>query len=59
MQIPLGAGTVVRKWSHTPLLRRKRLDSVEDANERWRTGKGERRMARRAAAAVDDDDDDE
>ena len=57
--IPLGGGTYKRTSpdKYVPLLRRKRLDPVETANERWRLGKGLRRNERRRAAedVVDDD----
>lgn len=51
---PLGAGTYRRVSNYAPLLKRVRLDPVEVANERWRVGKGARRLERKAAAAVDD-----
>ncbi len=48
--IPLGGGTSKRVVTYMPLLQRKRLDSVEVANERWRVGKGMRREERRREA---------
>ncbi|KAH9077852.1 pseudouridine synthase [Lactarius deliciosus] len=41
--VPLGGGMTRREGNYVPLLNRKRLDSVEVVNERWRTrrkGKG-------------------
>ena len=41
--VPLGGGTARREGNYVPLLNRKRLESVEVVNERWRTrreGKG-------------------
>ena len=41
--VPLGGGMVRREGNYVPLLNRKRLESVEVVNERWRTrreGKG-------------------
>ncbi|KDQ23837.1 hypothetical protein PLEOSDRAFT_1048811 [Pleurotus ostreatus PC15] len=45
--IPLGGGTSKRVVTYVPLLERKRLESVEVVNERWRIGKGMRREERR------------
>jgi tRNA pseudouridine38/39 synthase len=42
MKVPLGGGTFRRTAKYVPLLLRKRIDSVEVANERWRLGKGAR-----------------
>jgi tRNA pseudouridine38/39 synthase len=57
--IPLGGGTYKRtsQEKYVPLLRRKRLDTVETANERWRLGKGFRRNERQKAMEdiIDDD----
>lgn len=52
MKIPLGGGTFRRTTKYVPLLLRKRNDSYEVANERWRVGKGERRAARKNMTAV-------
>jgi tRNA pseudouridine38/39 synthase len=38
--IPLGGGMVRREGKYVPLLKRKRLESVEVVNARWRTRKG-------------------
>ncbi|KAF8221931.1 pseudouridine synthase [Tricholoma matsutake] len=56
--IPLGGGSYKRtsQEKYVPLLQRKRLDTVETANERWRLGKGFRRNERRKAAEDVDDD---
>jgi tRNA pseudouridine38/39 synthase len=37
--VPLGGGTVRREGRYVPLLKRKRLESVEVVNGRWRTRK--------------------
>ncbi|KAJ8462947.1 hypothetical protein ONZ45_g17755 [Pleurotus djamor] len=47
--IPLGGGTYKRLTKYVPLLERKRLESVDVVNERWRVGKGMRREAKKAA----------
>lgn len=52
MNLPLGGGTYRRAGKYVPVLERKRLDSVEVANERWRVGKGMRRMERRRGGGV-------
>ena len=57
IQVPLGAGTSNRNGRYIPLLSRKRMETVEVINERWRMGKGERRQDRKGGAAVDDDAD--
>ncbi|KAF8130282.1 pseudouridine synthase [Boletus edulis] len=48
--VPLGGGTYRRGVKYIPILLRKRLDHVEVANARWRTGKGSRRVERVDAA---------
>jgi tRNA pseudouridine38/39 synthase len=50
LKIPLGGGTYRRTSKYIPLLSRKRLDSVELMNERYRLGKGERKGKRLALA---------
>ncbi|KAJ3522226.1 hypothetical protein NMY22_g11979 [Coprinellus aureogranulatus] len=50
IQVPLGAGTSKRVIKYTRILDRKRLDPVEVANERWRTGKGFRKSEKRRLA---------
>ena len=55
IQVPLGAGTSNRNGRYIPLLSRKRMETVEVINERWRTGKGERKQDRKGGATVDDD----
>ena len=62
--IPLGGGTSRRAPNYVPLLSRNRLDSVEVANERWRLGKGLRKLERQRAdrpftSNVEHDDNDE
>ena len=46
LNIPVGGGVYRRLAAqyYVPLLKRKRLDAVEVANERWRLGKGSRRQ---------------
>jgi len=44
MKIPLGGGTFLRTAKYVPLLRRKRLDDVAVANQRWKVGKGARKL---------------
>jgi len=46
LRIPLGGGTYKRTGKYIPLLERKRQDSYESANERWRIGKGARKAER-------------
>ncbi|KAG5636996.1 hypothetical protein H0H81_006140 [Sphagnurus paluster] len=55
--IPLGGGAYKRTGQdkYVPLLRRNRLDPVEQVNERWRLGKGFRRNERKKAAEDIDD----
>ena len=56
--VPLGGGTYRRGVKYIPIVLRKRLDHVEVANARWRTGKGSRRIERVDAAhngAIDDE----
>lgn len=48
--VPLGGGTYRRGVKYIPIVLRKRLDHVEVANARWRTGKGSRRIERADAA---------
>ncbi|CAA7262643.1 unnamed protein product [Cyclocybe aegerita] len=43
MNVPLGGGTFKRLMKYVPVLQRKRLDTVEAMNERWRLGKGARK----------------
>ena len=47
MNVPLGGGTFKRHLKYVPLLERKRLDTVEVMNERWRLGKGLRKDEKR------------
>lgn len=44
--VPLGGGRYRRGAKYVPIVLRKRLDHVKVANERWRTGKGSRRVER-------------
>ncbi|KAH6912005.1 pseudouridine synthase [Coprinopsis sp. MPI-PUGE-AT-0042] len=57
MNIHLGGGTFKRAVKYVPVLQRKRLDPVEVANERWRTGKGARKSERKAGTAGEVGDD--
>ncbi|KAI9068845.1 tRNA pseudouridine synthase [Trametes sanguinea] len=61
MSVPLGGGMVKRMATYTPLLERKRMMTPEEVNERYRLGRGAKRLEKRAAAAsaVADDDGDE
>lgn len=57
VNVPLGGGTFKRLQKYKPLLGRKRLDTVEVMNERWRLGKGFRKDEKRRAGqsrGVDD-----
>ncbi|KAF5361408.1 hypothetical protein D9758_006231 [Tetrapyrgos nigripes] len=47
VEVPLGGGTSRKLLHYVPLLKRKRLDTVDVANERWRNGKGFRREQRK------------
>lgn len=55
--VPLGGGTYRRGVKYVPIVLRKRLDHVEVANARWRTGKGSRRTEKADAAHNDTADD--
>lgn len=59
LDVPLGGGTFKRHVKYKPLLKRNRIDSVEVANERWRTGKGFRREERKKLAEGIDTEEDE
>ena len=61
LPIPIGGGVVRRTAvrGYVPLLRRNRLDPVEEVNERWRKGKGSRRVERATEGAEEDDGGDE
>ena len=52
--VPLGGGTYRRGVKYAPLLSRKRLDHVTVANERWRNGKGSRRVETQKTGVTDD-----
>ena len=51
LNVPLGGGTFHRSGRYVPVVERKRLDSVEIANERWMKGKGGRKEERKRLAA--------
>ncbi|KAH9856341.1 tRNA pseudouridine synthase [Lenzites betulinus] len=62
MSLPLGGGMVKRAAVYTPLLERKRMLTPEEVNERYRLGRGAKKLERRAAIAGNggaDDDGDE
>ncbi|KAH7924352.1 tRNA pseudouridine synthase [Leucogyrophana mollusca] len=59
LAVPLGGGTYKRGAKYVPVLLRKRLDHVEVANERWRSGKGGRREEKKTAMKDDAVDGDE
>ncbi|KAI0789178.1 pseudouridine synthase [Abortiporus biennis] len=56
LSIPVGGGIYRRGARYIKVLERKRLDDVEVANERWRLGKGKRRLEKLAAQKADDMD---
>ena len=56
MSIPLGGGMVKRAGQYVPLLQRKRMLTPEEVNERYRLGRGAKKLERRAAATADDAD---
>ena len=60
MSVPLGGGMVKRAGVYGTLLQRKRMPTPEEVNERYRLGRGAKKLGRKAAAAaiertVDDD----
>ncbi|OCH88934.1 tRNA pseudouridine synthase [Obba rivulosa] len=57
LSIPTGAGAYSRTSSYVPLLQRKRGDLPDVINERWRLGKGAKRIAARKATTEPDDAD--
>ncbi|KAI0742667.1 tRNA pseudouridine synthase [Daedaleopsis nitida] len=61
MSVPLGGGMVKRAGTYVPLLQRKRMPTPEEVNERYRLGRGAKKLERKAAAssAVVADDADE
>ncbi|ETW79750.1 hypothetical protein HETIRDRAFT_238579, partial [Heterobasidion irregulare TC 32-1] len=52
LNVPLGGGTFYRSGRYVPVVERKRLDSVEIANERWMKGKGGRKEERKRRLAA-------
>lgn len=44
LNIPIGGGAHIRTSKHTPLLTRERGDSTDVVNERWRQGRGKKRL---------------
>ena len=54
VRIPLGGG-IYRRQNYKPLLRIKRLDTVEEANARWMAGPGGRKEERRRLNAEGDE----
>ncbi|KAJ8472933.1 hypothetical protein ONZ51_g8190 [Trametes cubensis] len=57
MALPLGGGMTKRAAAYTPLLERKRGLPAEQMNERYRLGRGAKKLERRAAANAGADDD--
>ena len=57
MGVPLGGGSVKRVATHVPLLERKRALTAEEINERYRLGRGAKKLGQRAAAATQDEAD--
>ena len=56
MSVPLGAGAVKRTGVYVPLLERKRMATPEEINERWRLGRGAKKLERRTAAKTAPED---
>ncbi|KAI0744773.1 tRNA pseudouridine synthase [Earliella scabrosa] len=52
MSVPLGGGMVKRAGVYVPLLQRKRMPTPEEVNERYRLGRGAKKLGRKAAAAA-------
>lgn len=50
LNIPVGGGMHVRTAKYKPLLTRERGDSVDVVNERWRLGRGKKRLEERLLA---------
>ncbi|TFY62448.1 hypothetical protein EVJ58_g3858 [Rhodofomes roseus] len=55
LPVPLGGGAHKRAAGYTPLLERGRKDTPEEINERWRLGKGAKRMDRKNAVAASEE----
>lgn len=49
LNIPVGGGSYIRTAKYKPLLTRERGESAEVVNERWRNGRGKKRLAERLA----------
>ncbi|KAI0752150.1 tRNA pseudouridine synthase [Fomes fomentarius] len=58
MSVPLGGGMVKRAGVYVPLLQRKRMLTAEEVNERYRLGRGAKKLERKTAAAVVSAEDD-
>ena len=56
MSVPLGGGIVKRAGTYVPLLQRKRMPTPEEVNERYRLGRGAKKLERKAAVADDADE---
>ncbi|KAJ3514945.1 hypothetical protein NLJ89_g2064 [Agrocybe chaxingu] len=56
MNVPLGGGTFKRSMKYVPVLQRKRLDTVEVMNERWRLGKGTRKGEKQKVEEREEED---
>ena len=57
MNIPLGGGIVKRTGTYVPLLQRKRMPTPEEVNERYRLGRGAKKLGRKAVAPQASPDD--
>ncbi|KAI0695287.1 tRNA pseudouridine synthase [Cerioporus squamosus] len=57
MSVPLGGGIVKRLGTYVPLLQRKRMPTPDEVNERYRLGRGAKKLGRKAAPAVVDEGD--
>ncbi|KAF8591759.1 tRNA pseudouridine synthase [Ramaria rubella] len=49
LNVPVGGGSHIRTAKYKPLLTRERGESAEVVNERWRQGRGKKRLAERIA----------
>ncbi|EJF59244.1 tRNA pseudouridine synthase [Dichomitus squalens LYAD-421 SS1] len=54
MSVPLGGGMVKRAGVYVPLLQRKRMLTPDEVNERYRLGRGAKKLERKAASAAGD-----
>ncbi|RDX43651.1 tRNA pseudouridine synthase [Lentinus brumalis] len=57
MSVPLGGGMVKRAGTYVPLLQRKRMPTPDEVNERYRLGRGAKKLGRKAAPTTADEGD--